>query len=505
MIEQLDFFTPLYFSENDTSLIQRLSSSLDHIFYLGGNVYTPLEGLTKGQKECVQYKPGEAPHFIIIAAKITIFFGAIVFIAVGIGKLATLDGVMTKRFMGVTTKLYHNNVAKFFDQSFSLIWENTPLRMSLLTVYTLFIAKVFCRGIYEDVYHPVNGKYDLKVARETLEKDVTLTPEMIQKVEAVWAKGKEQSRGATWMNRKVFKLEAYPEFIFKFAKDEQLFINMLVSQSICIGKQFEQLVMSHAKQFVTKSGYIFVAERVLPIDTSSGNQEHYYQKYGDRLEKAFEEVAEYVRESEESDYEWRNFPVYGLDPEKEPDGPLKLSLIDHDIREGGQRGILGYDRLHRRGLIRCLPEVQARKIAATLSYDATKVQEVLDRRLEEIECDREIAEFHRMKGVREVEKLGGPLPNNANLAEMQRVIRVINEAFEKVDVKKELNLKKMREVKITYTFNEFDFSNPWGTIQAALEALKTSKHIFDFSYELKNEKSSLGFLKAVGAVVTIQA
>jgi len=281
--------------------------------------------------------------------------------------------------------------------------------------------------------------------------------------------------------------------------------------------------MPNAQHFsIGKSGVI-IAETCLPIDPNDENHEHYYQAYGDRLEKAFMEAMEYVRETKESDYEWRNFPLYGLDPDKEK-GPLKLALIDHDMRESAEWGLLGYDRLNRRGLIRCLPDAQARKVADTLSQlqpkkdaDFSRAQEVFQERQDQIKKDKKLKEFYVSKGIQGQEEL---MSSSGNNSQQQSIIADINRVLRKRNAKSYLTLKGLRTVRLKYSFNNqphalgpFDTDSNWHSVQSGYENLKLRGEIFDFSYRLKQElvpdpfgpSYPLRKTRVVAATITVQA
>ena len=99
----------------------------------------------------------------------------------------------------------------------------------------------------------------------------------------------------------------------------------------------------------------------MDFDDAPGNQELYYRKLAERLETAVSQLMTYTLKTQESDIEWRNCPVLG-DP-KITQGPLKIALIDHDLKESNKWGILGYSFLNRRGLLGLLGRKQAQKVA----------------------------------------------------------------------------------------------------------------------------------------------
>ena len=224
------------------------------------------------------------------------------------------------------------------------------------------------------------------------------------------------------------------------------------------------------------------------------------------------EAKKYVLETKESDYEWRNFPLYGLNPSKE-DGLLKLALIDHDMRESSQWGLLGHDDLNRRGLIRCLPEEQARKVANSLSKDFPRTQEVLEERLEQIRRDQRLEAFYASKKIAGKDAL---LHTYALNDQQGKIIDDINETLTSRDASQYLALKGLRKIRLTYKFNltgssPFDMYNNdvWNGVQAAYESLKSRGVIFDFSYQLKKQPTDLAFPgsfpKVTEATITIQA
>ena len=168
-----------------------------------------------------------------------------------------------------------------------------------------------------------------------------------------------QVAGLEWKNNKVFILDQFPDLVFKYV-DAARFEKVVEDQSVCIIHQLTHLVIP-CTQPLNLEGEIFIVQKRVDFDDAPGNQELYYRKLAERLETAVSQLMTYTLKTQESDIEWRNCPVLG-DP-KITQGPLKIALIDHDLKESNKWGILGYSFLNRRGLLGLLGRKQAQKVA----------------------------------------------------------------------------------------------------------------------------------------------
>ena len=163
----------------------------------------------------------------------------------------------------------------------------------------------------------------------------------------------------TLFNDKVFAIEKYPHVIFK--KISRSDFELLIShQLVCEQSHLTELVIPASKLVVINDMTFVVQEK---LNYNAAKQSHYYFKYAERLKKAVLQLHTYILQTGEADVEWRNMPVIGN--VKDKSRPLRIALIDHEFLPGDNPkwGIVGYERLHRTGLIGLLCEEQAREVA----------------------------------------------------------------------------------------------------------------------------------------------
>ena len=287
-----------------------------------------------------------------------------------------------------------------------------PIRMLSREFFLVFIISNICitfvMQILDSYRHDdkvySSRAYDLINAKKVLEEGINLTPQMITKVIEIWEKVikcgsdfKEMQKfsGVNWLSRSVFALSEYPDYIFKHCDTIDRFVNTLMAQAICSEKKFDCLLVPQVKQF---GGGSFVIEKKLDIDVE--NQEFFYQEYADRLDKAVSQLRDFILLSGDSDVEWRNYPIYG-DPQKE--SVLKITLLDHELREGKDIGILGWDKCRRTGLIRLLSERHAQEVADYVvngeGFDKTVVHKVLQQRIDELVEYKKLINFYKTNQI----------------------------------------------------------------------------------------------------------
>ena len=286
MTTEVAFFHTLSLPKMNKSYLEIAQEKIDSLFYFGGKIITPIEGLSKNGVQCLQRSPGETPNYVILALKISVCLTATVFAAVVIAGYLNNESRSTTTYYlnGVVTRIVRSPPpSALIENYYQFLWNGNSfyiraMRISSYVTYTMLALKFAIRSVFLPNFHVVDSKYDLTSAKETLEEEITLTPEMISKVKDVWQRRDEQLSGVHWFNHQVFQLKEFPDLVFKHSDNEQRFINMVVSQAVCLGELFTQLVHPHAKHFSLEEDGVIIAEQCVPINPIEENQEHYYQK-----------------------------------------------------------------------------------------------------------------------------------------------------------------------------------------------------------------------------------
>lgn len=245
-----------------------------------------------------------------------------------------------------------------------------------------------------------------EIIREEWEEKLPISDQHRNAVRAIWHQVEAcqsdlskmtKIEGVTWKNKNVFILDAFPDLVFKRVGYTR-FEKVVEDHSFCIIHQLTHLVVPCTQPLKINWGDFIVQER-LDVDETSGNQEFYYQEYAGRLKTAVGQLMTYIVKTHESDVEWRNCPVLG-DP-KTTQGPLKIALVDHDLKESFKWGILGHQELNRRGLIGLLGRQQAQKVAemAKRYFSAYAVEESLNKRLGELDEAEQLKKWYASKNI----------------------------------------------------------------------------------------------------------
>lgn len=211
-----------------------------------------------------------------------------------------------------------------------------------------------------------------RAATQELSQGIEVTHEMEEDLRKV-LRGDESCREIT---KKVFTLEKYPGFYFKKVKPKTA-DKLIQHKCICSLYSFTELFIPQSKIVVIDGETIIVQQKVDFIDHDT-RQEELYQRHAEQLTLAIEQLREYILVTHEGDVEWRNMPI------KEP--TFQIILLDHELSESAEWGILGCTKYKRRGLIGLLGEKEAREMAlwARRHFNRTAVDEALDRRLQEL-------------------------------------------------------------------------------------------------------------------------
>ena len=214
----------------------------------------------------------------------------------------------------------------------------------------------------------------------------------------------------------IFKLKDHPHIVFKSAslyrgpeaarkKTSARFKNMIKAQEVCRVHKLSLLVIPHARKCTIDADgkrYSFIAEEQLDFTPHTGAQEEHYHVYSRELNETARQLAIFIAQTGFNDVTWRNVPI--LDEARGYCGARRIGLIDIEHMQNVVSGFVGDDN-GSRGLLRCASsEEQIEIILAQMRSHGIDtghrtIQEAKKRRCIELESDRQLVEFYRLKGI----------------------------------------------------------------------------------------------------------
>ncbi len=308
-----------------------------------------------------------------------------------------------------------------------------------------------------------------------------LSPENQQKVVTSLAR-----QGITLLNRKVFALKSYPNLIFK--QVEKASFDILLDHQ-CVCKTFNlDLLVVPSSRWVEIDGFTFIVQQRLKY--FHAKQPYYYIKYADRVHQAVLQLKTYIEKTGEADVEWRNMPIIG-DLKKEL--PLQIGLIDHEELPGDKPawGIIGYEKLHRRGLIGLLCEEQAREIAQLAKPSlGDEVDRALNKRVKELQ-EWEVYRTYRVWAKENNRKSKNPIPGIPSNVE---VLNAFNQALAKRNPKEYTFRYELRTIPIQKSVHKEHKADERRSLETELKELKDKSIIYAYSFfEIKVDPFSMSF------------
>lgn len=284
--------------------------------------------------------------------------------------------------------------------------------LTIILPVVLLMVKAVLRSIHS---------FQIIDARAKLEEGIDISPATMEQLEALMPQieAKEDDPDIEWYlsdNNRVFSLTSAPDLIFKMVprrsdtfaaeeRSEHRFANMVKAQSICLAHHLDLLVIPHAKKFEV-AGRTLIAEQRIQIDQREGAQKQCYQKLGG-LNETVRQLATFIAKTGWSDVVWDNMPI--VDDAPEFQGNRRAALTDLEHMESASGGIFGHHAFGRnsRGLLRCLGSEEQMKITLaeagrhqTVHTNDTP-QQVIAKRMQEIQEDQELHQFYVRNGLLE--------------------------------------------------------------------------------------------------------
>ncbi|MBS1659068.1 MAG: hypothetical protein JST18_13355 [Bacteroidetes bacterium] len=209
-------------------------------------------------------------------------------------------------------------------------------------------------------------------------------------------RSREDTGQIHWINRNVFTLTAFPNLIFKIPQDHSRFKNMVEAQNVCLAHQLDCLIVPHARP-VRVGPHLIIVERRLDIQSDESAQEDLYRLPG--LDETIRQLAIFTALTGFSDVTWRNIPL--IDTANDFEGNRKIALIDLEEMRSARTGFFGAAWPFRRGLVDCLHSAEHIDIALAEARNHNvrgHYAEIKARRLQEIEEDGRLQQFHERTG-----------------------------------------------------------------------------------------------------------
>jgi hypothetical protein len=294
----------------------------------------------------------------------------------------------------------HNAVAKRFE------FERE------ISSHELEIEKTY-KGDFAYVKDAFKEKLNAEdaLSKEELEKDLEV-PETVIPVLKKMVKAPCFKRGLEMLsdgNNYVFSIRSAPGLIFKFSRLEHSlqsrFRNMILAQTVCRIHQLGLLVIPQAKLIAVEvDGKLreIIVEKRLDVSPSIAQQEELIQQHNEKLDKAIGQLAKFIFETRYSDVKLSNNAV--MNREIDECGNVKIGILDLEHREGVLNGLFGnFGILKRTGLVGCVANERQARIVESFAkengLDVSKFNEVLKKRLAELETFRKLKEFHAAKEI----------------------------------------------------------------------------------------------------------
>ncbi len=255
--------------------------------------------------------------------------------------------------------------------------------------------------------------------KEELQSGVVISEEMISKIQTCMKnilQRKEEGGVKLYKSQgkhRVFSLDTAPEYIFKMnanchtlGRDDSMkarYQAMIKAWTVCRTHALGLLVIPNAKLFTVEAEgevYEIIAEKKLDLNPSESAQEQYFEEYASSLNETIKQLAVFICKTGYSDVEWRNNPVLNDAPDQF--GRRKIGLIDIEEMRSKKTGLFGDDDTQRRGLVRCVTEVQGEKvkdIAEKYDISTSRFESAHAWRKKEIESNNKLKKYYSTHNI----------------------------------------------------------------------------------------------------------
>jgi hypothetical protein len=276
------------------------------------------------------------------------------------------------------------------------------IELKLYLTYNIFLTEVFfvinIKKEFCDISTERKLGEGIEISPDTLSKIQTLMPQ-IRTHRSTGELTCFSSEGNF-----IFRLASEPGLIFKMTesrgvaseqqRSEQRFANMIRAKETCEQRQFDRLIVPHAKKFeveIEGEKKIVIAEEFFPIQQHFTKQEELYHTLPD---ETAEQIAHFVAETGFFDMDYRNVPML--------EG-REIVLIDLEGMDNARTGFFGDSWRNIRGLIKCLfSEKQIDKaLAIATEHNLICSRDIKADRMVEIAVDQQLKLFHEKNGILE--------------------------------------------------------------------------------------------------------
>gem|GEM_PF-5580707 len=244
------FFTPVYFTHEKTSGLEKVYTCAEQLFDYGLGHYLIVQHLFRRNIPCVAKSSHGQSNYFLVALKVAMLLVALLYLPIYFFNLKTIS----LPFVQIVT-------------------VRSICGVALSVIFFMLECKSRLRDFFLPSYHVVDCSYDhLLEAKKIVEMGVTISHKMRIDVETIWFYNKKNfkkfyldQKNVKWINKSVFTLKNYPNYIFKWAKHEGNFINILVSQAICLEKSLDKVVIPHSNYFHLQDGSVIIVQRSLAL------------------------------------------------------------------------------------------------------------------------------------------------------------------------------------------------------------------------------------------------
>lgn len=256
--------------------------------------------------------------------------------------------------------------------------------------------------------------------KNELGKGIEVSPATLSKLERFIQGRRDEVDCISRSNHWVLKVTGISNLVFKMALPnvapylngkeiqsraviKELFKNKLKAKEICITHQLELLVIPNAKKIKLKVDGVkrnILAEAFLEVDRNEFTQEELYYKYSNQLNETIRQLAIFVAKTG-LNINWKSIPViHEVDDQK----PRRIALIRLSDMPDPLKGFTGDPIMSCRGLIRCVSKEQIDLVIdeakkQKIIIPENEIQKLKKDRLDELECNEQLRQFHKRKGI----------------------------------------------------------------------------------------------------------
>lgn len=386
-MSEIKFFTPVYYGVNAKSFEEKAIENIDNYFNICGKKAVVIPGRTEDGKEKVILRTSKFSTktlFKIIGIALSIF-------TVIIPLVLLISKAILRSSHNYVQEETHKKKAVEISDNHTPGVEGDPVKEQ------------------EKETHQVKDvKKDLEKAKDELEKGFQIPLETIIKIQALMPKilAEEDNHEIKWLargNNLVFKLENDPKIVFKLAKSnkekgkiEERFENMIKAKEVCLANDLGLLVIPHAKKLEI-GGNTIIAEESLDFNAEESVQEEFYHIYSKDLNETVRQLAIFIAKTGFNDVTPRNIPI--LNEKVDFRGSRRIALIDLEYMRSSINGFIG-DANGSCGLLHCVSEEQIDIVMDEASKNGLVISDDnKQRRLQEIESDKGLKQYHINKGI----------------------------------------------------------------------------------------------------------